>query len=365
MRVMLTGGGTGGHTSPAVAIYDELQRRDPRLAAQWVGRRGGIEERVAAGLDIPFRHLPVAGWPRRRSLRRLWVAAKLGVSVVRAALLLRRFRPQLVIGVGGYVSLPLVWTAQRMNIPTVLHEQNRRMGMANRVCAKDATRVFLSFDDTVGAFDREKALVVGNPVRSGFADPPDKAHACAALELDVDVPVVLVCGGSQGARSINEAVANMLPSLEEGEVQLIWMTGRSGVDAARAAAEPARVTIRVLPFIDDMVQACAASDVVVSRAGASSTAELALLGKPSVLIPYPYATDNHQEQNARVFEEAGAAVLMEDSACTGDVLLGALRSLLGNPEKLNQMQQAARGLAKPAAAESIVAEIFQLSFGDS
>jgi len=362
MRIMITGGGTGGHTSPAVAIIEELQKRDPFLLVQWVGRRGGIEQRVAERTGTPFRSVPVEGWPRDRSLRRGLVAAKLLLGIGRSVVYIRRFKPQVVVGVGGYVSLPLCYAAQRLGVPTVLHEQNKRLGMANRMLAPRADRVLLSYPDTLGDYARDKALVVGNPVRAGFVDPPEKTAARESLDLDLETPTVLVSGGSQGARSINEAMLGALPKFGKGEAQFIWMTGNSDAARARAAAETAAARADVFPFIDDMPAAAAAADLIVSRAGASSTAEIAVMGKPSILVPYPFATDKHQDKNAEAFSEAGAAVTLADGECDGERLAGLMRELLGDEARLEEMAKAAATLAKPGAAEAIVEEILMLAF---
>jgi UDP-N-acetylglucosamine--N-acetylmuramyl-(pentapeptide) pyrophosphoryl-undecaprenol N-acetylglucosamine transferase len=363
MRVMITGGGTGGHTSPAVAIVDELRRRDPQLMVQWVGKAGAIEERVARGADIPFRAVPAAGWPRSRSPRRLWVALVMALGYVKAAMLVRSFRPQVVIGVGGYVSLPLLLAAQHAGIPTVLHEQNKRLGMANRLLAAKCARLFLSYPDTLGAFPRDRAEVVGNPVRPGFISPPTRAEARAKLGLDAGTPVVLVVGGSQGARSINEAMAGAVHMFDRDEAQFLWMTGKAGEEAARDAAVRAKARVDVFPFIDDMVGACAAADLIVARAGASSAAEIAALGKPSILVPFPFATDNHQEQNARAFESAGAAEVLLDADCKAVRLSDAIRGLLEDDARREAMGAAAKSLAKPLAAENVVEGIMALLFG--
>lgn len=357
MRVMITGGGTGGHTSPAVAIIEELRRRDPHVILQWAGRRGAIEERVSAGQGVPFRGLAVEGWPRTWSLRRVWVLLKLAWGMVRAAWLVKRFRPDVVVGVGGYVSLPMAWAAQRMGVPTVLHEQNKRLGMANRILARHATRIFLSYEDTLGKYPKGKARVVGNPVRADFLDPPGIEDARRSMGLDEAAPVVLVAGGSQGAQSLNDAMAGVLRAFAAHEAQFLWMTGATGFEAARQAAVETTARVEVFPFIDDMARACAAADLLVSRAGASTTAEIAVLGKPSILVPYPHATDNHQEQNARALEEKGAAVVLLDDACTAQALAECIRGLLGDKARLETMGRAAAALAKPDAAPSIVDEI--------
>ncbi|HOZ46355.1 MAG TPA: undecaprenyldiphospho-muramoylpentapeptide beta-N-acetylglucosaminyltransferase [Candidatus Hydrogenedentes bacterium] len=360
--MMITGGGTGGHTSPAIAIIEELRKRDPLLMLQWVGRKGNLEERVSRAMDIPFRSVPVEGWPRGQRWRKAWAAAKLAIGMARAAMFIRGFRPQVVLGVGGYVSLPLMYAAQRMGVATVVHEQNKRLGLANRLLAQRARRILLSYPDTLGDYPQDRARVVGNPVRAGFASPPSQAEAKARLGLAEDAPVVLVCGGSQGAHTLNVATAELLGRCTRGEIQFLWMTGAAEAEAAREHADKSGLPVQVFPFIDDMVTACAAADLVVSRAGASTTAELAVLGKPSVLVPYPFATDNHQEQNARALEAAGAAAVILDDACSGERLAQEIRSILGSPERLAAMAHAAATLARPSATETIAEEILSLVF---
>lgn len=362
MRIMITGGGTGGHISPGLAVLHELQRRDTQLRVQWVGRRGGLEERVCGARSIPFRGLPVEGWPRRMSVRRAWAAAKLALSMAWAWVLIRKFRPEAVVGVGGYVSLPLVYVAQRAGIPTVLHEQNRLLGLANRLCAPRASKVFLSFPDTKGHYPADRAEVVGNPVRAEFTEPPEREAAREQFGIESQAPLVLVVGGSQGAKRLNEAVAQALPQWMPGSLQLMWMAGKHDYDAARKAAQEAIIPVQVFEFIDDMAAACVAADLVVSRSGASTTAELAMLGKPSLLVPFPHATDNHQEENARAFEAVGAAHILLDADCTGDALRRAVADLLANSGALEEMGRQARTLAHPAAADRIAEAVLELVY---
>ena len=360
---MITGGGTGGHTSPAVALIEELQARDPQLALQWVGCRGAIEERTCKTLAIPFRSVPVEGWPRQWGPRRVYAGIKLAVGIARAWVHVRRFQPDVVVGVGGYVTVPVGLVAQRMGIPTVLHEQNKRLGMANRLLARRADRILLSYPETLGDYPRERASVVGNPVRAGFLAPRDRGEACRRFDLDPSRQVVLVSGGSQGARTLNDAMGHIARTASEGDAQFIWMTGKTDASRAMASAAASAGTIRVYSFIDDMPGACAAADLVVGRAGASSTAELALLGKPSILVPFPHATDNHQEQNARAFELAGAAKVLPDAECTGERLESHIRALLADGERLAGMRIAAKTLAAPGAADAMVETLFGLVFG--
>jgi len=362
MRLVITGGGTGGHTSPAVAVYEELLRRDPRLNVLWIGRAGSIEHRICTQLTIPFRALPVEGWPRAKRLRRALVAAKLAWSLARVWAYLRNFAPDVVFGVGGYVSLPAMYAAPRMGIPCVLHEQNRLMGVTNRIAARRAARIFLSFPGTTGDFPHARAVVSGNPVRAAFANPPAREKACARFGIDPERPAILVTGGSQGARSINDAVAKAVPLFAPGEVQIIWMTGAADAARAREAAQGARVPVQVHAFIEDMAAAFAAVDVSIARSGASTTAELAMMHKPSILVPYPHATDNHQEHNARAFVEAGAALHLNDAGLTAETLVAAVRGLFAAPDRLAAMAHAAGTLAKPGAADTIAGEILSLAF---
>jgi UDP-N-acetylglucosamine--N-acetylmuramyl-(pentapeptide) pyrophosphoryl-undecaprenol N-acetylglucosamine transferase len=364
MNIMITGGGTGGHTSPAVAIVEEFRKRDPQLNLQWIGCADSVEERVSQHESIPFRAVPVKGWPRGNVVKKVVSGIHLTRGLIRSLFLLRAFKPQLVIGVGGYVSFPVMKAAQWLHVPTVIHEQNKQMGMANRVLAEHAEKVFLSFEETLGLNRTESVEWVGNPVRAGFYSPPSREEACAALGLDSEVPIVLVYGGSQGAQSINKAVSELLQQEEPLQVQFVWMTGKSFVGEARKLVENSTMNVQVHAFIDDMVQACAAATLIICRSGASSTAEIATIGRASILIPYPYATDNHQEENARAFEKAGAAKLMLDDQCTAEVLHEHILELLQDSNRLRNMEEAAKSIAHPMAAERIVDTLFEFLFGN-
>lgn len=362
MRIMITGGGTGGHTSPALAVIEELRRRDQQLLLQWIGKRGGMEEDVAKKNGVPFRALPVEGWSRKKSPRMLWTLAKLAYSLIRTWFYLKVFQPQAVFGVGGYVSLPALWVAQRAGVKTVLHEQNKRLGLANRLCAAKVTRLLLSFPETEGDYPRDRAVLVGNPVRRAFLHPPETRAARASLGLAENITTLLVVGGSQGAHTLNEATAALLHAFKPDELQIIWSAGKNGVARAREQAEGTPVQPHIHAFIEDMATTCAAADIVVSRSGASMTAELAAMGKPAILVPYPHAADNHQEHNARAFEEAGAALVLLDQECTGERLEPMLRKLIQEPARLKAMGEAARSLARPFAAEEIAEIIMEMVY---
>jgi UDP-N-acetylglucosamine--N-acetylmuramyl-(pentapeptide) pyrophosphoryl-undecaprenol N-acetylglucosamine transferase len=359
VKIMITGGGTGGHTSPALAVIEELRNRDPRLLLQWVGKKGSIEERVARREGIPFRALPMEGWTRKISLSMIRMGIKLCYSIIRVWMYIRVFQPDAVFGVGGYVSLPALWVAQRMGIPTFSHEQNKRLGLANRMCAHKLTTLFLSYEDTLGIPEDTTQKLTGNPVRSAFYGSTDPSEARRRLGLREDIPVILIVGGSQGARRLNEAMKDLVQRCEKDQFQFIWSTGPADVDQYRNLAENAPCTVQVYPYIEDMALVCAAADLMVSRAGASTTSELAILGKPAILVPYPHATDNHQEHNARAFEKAGAARVLLDEDCDSASLGALLKEILDEEGMLSAMGKAALSLSKPAAADDIVESILE------
>lgn len=359
MKIMITGGGTGGHTSPALAVIEELRNRDPRLLLQWVGKKGSIEERIAKREGIPFRSIPMEGWTRKISLRLIWVGLKFLYSVLKAWTQIRVFQPDAVFGVGGYVSLPVLLVAPRIGIPAFSHEQNKRLGLANRLSAKKLTTLFLSYEDTLGVSHETPTKVTGNPVRGAFYNPSGKEECREALGLDKEVPVILVVGGSQGAQTLNRAMQEAVFNFSADEAQFIWSTGHGDLADCQTLAEKAPCTVQVYPYIENMAQACGAADILISRAGASTTAEIAILGKASILVPYPYATDNHQEHNARAFEAAGAAQVLLDKNCTGDSLTQQIKEIIQNPAILASMGKAASDLARPAAADDIVETILE------
>lgn len=323
-----------------------------------------MEEEIARRNGVPFRPLPVEGWSRRKSPRMAWTLLKLAYSMLRAWFYLKVFQPQAIFGVGGYVSLPALWVGQRMGIKTVLHEQNKRLGLSNKLCAPKATRLLLSYPETEGNYPRDRAVLVGNPVRRAFLHPEEAPAARARLGLSPDIPTLLVVGGSQGAHTLNEATAALLHTFKPDELQVIWSTGKAGAAAARQKAEGAPLQPQIHPFIEDMATTCAAADIVVSRSGASMTAELAAMGKPSILVPYPHAADNHQEHNARAFEQAGAGLVVLDHECTGASLETLIRTLLQDRSRLKAMGEAAKALARPFAAEEIAETIIELVYED-
>jgi UDP-N-acetylglucosamine--N-acetylmuramyl-(pentapeptide) pyrophosphoryl-undecaprenol N-acetylglucosamine transferase len=367
MKVALAGGGTGGHVFPAVAIAEELKRRDPHLQLMYLGKSGSIEERIATDMMIPFRSIIVEGMPRENVLKKSRSALSTGVGLLQSLAILFRFRPHVVVGTGGYASLPPILAASILRIPTLIHEQNCVPGKANRLCSRFADVVTIHFEESQRYFPAKAPRVVGNPIRSDFLPERlktiDRSESKRKLGLATDKFTIFVLGGSRGAHSLNVALVDALPYLDPRRFQLVCMTGKDDYRWVRDACEQAGVTAAVFQFIDDMVAAYSAADLAVSRAGASTLAELAAMGLPAILVPYPHATDRHLELNARALVEVGAAEMIMNGELRGDVLAEKIRSLAWDEQTLSLMRSRSRRSGKPDASERVVNILFEFVFG--
>jgi len=366
MKVALAGGGTGGHVFPVLAIVEELKKRDPNLQLMYIGKRGSIEERMASETTLPFRQIVVEGMPTGNVFRKALALFKALIGFVQSVEILFRFRPQVVIGTGGYVSLPPIMAARILRIPILIHEQNCVPGKANRLGSRFADSVLVNFDRCRRFFQKSTVHVVGNPVRSDFL--PDRLEAKSKdesrqiLGLSPNKFTVLLLGGSRGAHSLNVALIEALPQLDPQRVQFVCMTGNEDYRRVSDACERTGVTASVFQFIDDMVTAYTAADLVISRAGASTLAEICAVGLPAILVPYPFATDRHQELNARALVEVGAAEMMMNGELTGEALAERIASLSSDKETLEQMRSLSKDFGKPDATEKIVNILFELVF---
>lgn len=353
LRVLISGGGTGGHIFPAVSIANEVRRRHPDAEILFVGAEGRMEmQRVpAAGYEIVG--LPVAGFDRKRLWRNFKVLAKLFRSLRRARKVLRDFRPDIAVGVGGYASGPMLKTAQRKGVPTLLQEQNGYPGVTNKLLAKKADLICVAYDNMDRWFPADRIVKTGNPVRAAITAVTDSpAEAKRKLGFDPARPLVLSVGGSLGARTVNAAVAAAIPAIEKCGAQLMWQTGKNYIDGCRPAAEGHK-DVHASAFIDDMALAYRAADLVVSRAGAGTISELELVGAPVILIPSPNVAEDHQRKNARALVAKGAAVMIEDAEAT-EKLGPEIKRLLGDTLVRKEMSRNIAALAKPDAAATIV-----------
>ena len=361
-KIIISGGGTGGHIFPAIAIANAFRRRYPDAEVLFVGAEGRMEmERVpAAGYRIIG--LPVSGLDRRRPWRNIGVMRRLWVSLRRARTIVSDFQPDVAVGVGGYASGPLLRAAEAAGVPTLIQEQNSYAGITNKWLAKRAARICVAYPGMERFFPAEKIVLTGNPVRKDLEEAINcHDEALKHFGLDPACKTLLVLGGSLGARTINEAVEVALPTLADLGVQLIWQTGRSYYDAIRSRVadlepEPKRW---VGPFITRMDYAYAAADLVVSRAGASSISELCLLGKPAILVPSPNVAEDHQTKNARSVADRGGAVMIADGEVR-KLLPDTLRRLFGDREQLKALGLHSGQLAERDSDERIVDELVAL-----
>jgi UDP-N-acetylglucosamine--N-acetylmuramyl-(pentapeptide) pyrophosphoryl-undecaprenol N-acetylglucosamine transferase len=358
-KFIISGGGTGGHIFPAVSIAGEILRRDPQAELLFVGAKGGMEETVVPKYGYRIESVPISGIQRQLTaqniFRNLQFPFKLMRSLAQSRAIIDRFQPDAVVGVGGFASGPLGRAAASQGIPLFLCEQNAYPGLVNRWLAGKARKILLGNADAQSYFDASKTVVTGNPIRSFTLI--DRNTAAQQLGLDPAKPILLSLGGSLGALRINQALQQTLHLITEGEVQLVWQCGKRYHERLQAEV-PSHPHIKLSAFIDDMALAYAAADLVISRAGGSTISELIALSKPSVLVPSPNVSEDHQTKNALSLSEKQAAVLVKDADAIAHLLPTAL-AILGDPERLAQLTQRITAFEKHDAAREIVDEIFE------
>lgn len=358
-RILISGGGTGGHIFPALAIANALRRRDPETEILFAGAEGRMEmERVpAAGYDIVG--LPVAGFDRSRLWRNFTVLLKLMRSMRRARKILRTFNPDIAIGVGGYASGPMLKAAQKAGVPTLLQEQNSYAGVTNKLLARRASAICVAYDGLERFFPAEKIIKTGNPVRADIVSATmTSTEAKTAMGMHPDKPLVLVVGGSLGARTINESIAGSIDEITSAGAQILWQTGKLYADECAAVAN-GHADVKAMPFISDMATAYRAADVVVARAGAGTISELQLLGLPVILVPSPNVAEDHQRKNAQALVDADAAVMVLDADARRN-LGKAITDMLADSSCRAALSRNIRAMAMEQSDEKIVDRIYQL-----
>ncbi|HUI40894.1 MAG TPA: undecaprenyldiphospho-muramoylpentapeptide beta-N-acetylglucosaminyltransferase [Terriglobia bacterium] len=346
VRLLVAAGGTGGHIFPALAVAEELVRRGRSSAAalQFLGTARGLETRLIEGAGFPYRALAAAGLKGIAGWRMVKNAAVLPRTFLEALGVLRLFRPEVVLGMGGYVAGPVMLEAAFLRIPTLLVEPNASPGFTNRSLAPFVTLAAIGFEETARSFGA-KARLTGLPVRRAFFNMPPRQHRPPFT--------VLVFGGSQGSAALNRCFVDCLPLLASRPLRFIHQTGERDASVVREAYRKANVPAEVSAFIDDMPGMFARADLVIARAGASTVGEITAAAKAAVLVPFPGATDQHQLGNARALERAGAARMIEQATLTAQRLLGEIDDLIGSPGRLFEMESAARTLARSDAAARI------------
>lgn len=361
IKIIISGGGTGGHIFPAIAIANALKKRIPNISILFVGAKGRMEmEKVpAAGFEIVG--LNISGIQRRLTLKNLLVPFKLWGSIIKAKKLIKEFKPDVVVGVGGYASGPMLRAALIKKIPTVIQEQNSYPGITNKILAKKVDKICVAYDGMDKFFPKEKIYLTGNPVRADIQNQEGKKQeAMEYFKLTEGKKVLLVIGGSLGSRTINESIQLFLEELSKKNIQLIWQTGKSYVETAKAAILNYKESnLRVFEFISRMDLAYAASDVVVSRAGAIAVSEICVVNKPAILIPSPNVAEDHQTKNAIALYNHKAVLFVKDIEARQK--LGAeIIDLVENEEKQVQLKTNLAGLGIKNADENIAAVVLSL-----
>lgn len=357
MTIIFAGGGTGGHLYPAIAIAEEILKIDPAGRIVFVGTRTKIEARVVPEKGFEFHTIWISGFSRRFTVNNLLFPVKVIVSLVQSFFLIRSIRPDAVLGTGGYVSGPVLFVASLMGIPTVIHESNSYPGVTTRILASRATKVLITFEVTKRWLSSVASVeVAGNPTREELS-AVSRAEGSRFFNLNPAKKTLLVFGGSLGAASINRVMPAVVDGAVSNGFQIIWQTGESDHEAAVTVKHHPGVMI--VRYIDRMDCAYAAADLVVSRSGATTLAELTRLGKPAILVPYPHAAANHQELNALAMVDAGAARMVRDSELTV-ALLKTVHELLHNDSVLAEMSAQSTALGKPDAGSEIAKKLIAM-----
>lgn len=361
MKIIISGGGTGGHIYPAIAIANELKTIDPTTEILFVGAEGKMEMEKVPRAGYTIVGLPVVGIKREFTLANLGFPFKLGRSLLRARQIVRDFQPDVAVGVGGYASGPLLLAAALKGIPTLIQEQNSYAGLTNKVLARWAKRICVAYPGMDRFFPPNKIKLTGNPVRRDIQLADQQVAAGQKLfDLQTNRPTLLIIGGSQGARTINESIEAGLQRFIDARIQVVWQTGPAFIGRAHEAiAATGSPLIKAHDFIYEMDKAYGAANVVVSRAGALSVSELCLVGRPAILVPFPAAAEDHQTKNAMSLVERNAALLVTDQAARQDLVTTAL-NLLSNPVQQKQLSLEIKILAKPNAARDIAQEAISL-----
>ena len=360
-KVLIAAGGTGGHVYPAIAIADALKSENSATEILFVGTRNHMEWKAVPKAGYEIVNVWISGFHRQLTLKNLLFPIKLITALIQSLNILSSFKPQVVVSCGGYVAGPVGWVAGKKGIPVMIQEQNSFPGVTNRLLAKFAAKIFTAFKEADDYLPADKTMVTGNPTRNTLTEVP-KETGVNAFAFDLSKPVLLVMGGSGGARSINEAMLENLAVLHDNAgLQIIWQCGSKYYDALMEEIDVEDYpNLRLTAFIDSMPEAYAAADLVISRAGASSCSEFMLTGKPSVLIPSPYVAGDHQTMNAKAMADAGASELLPDNEAK-DALPELVTRLISDQETLRKMNIAALSLAKPDAARQIAKEILELA----
>ena len=359
MKIIISGGGTGGHIYPAIAIAQEIKDRMPEVQILYVGTKEGMESKIVPQAGFDFETIDITGINRSSLIKASKSLAKMPRSFFQGWEVVRAYRPNIVIGTGGYVSFPVVLAATFLDCKTYIHEQNALPGLANRNLARRVDYVMLTFPEAQKHLNAKVIKLTGLPVRKDILNV-DAGRARHKLGLQRDKFTLLVFGGSRGAMSINKAMVSALDRLQHEDIQVIWLTGEDGFEEIKKSLadtvdlQNMKCNLQIFPYMFNMNEALASSNLAICRAGASTLSELAIMGLPAILVPYPYAAENHQEMNARALLQKNAVIMVIDEFLDGDTLYQRVSELISDPQRLKQMSNNMRQQARPHALKDIV-----------
>lgn len=361
MKVVISGGGTGGHIFPAIAIADALKQVDASTDILFVGAKGKMEMEKVPMAGYAIEGLEIAGIQRKLTLKNILLPYKVVKSLIGARKIINRFKPDVAVGVGGYASGPLLKMCSWMKIPYVIQEQNSYAGVTNKLLGKNAAKIFVAYKGMDKFFNADKIVWTGNPIRSQFSNQNiSTAEARAKLGIDTNKKTTLVFGGSLGARTLNDAIASSGTLIKEMDNhQIIWQVGKLYYEEYKNSEVAKMTNVKIMPFIEDMATAYKAADVIVCRAGALTISEIALLGKPSILVPSPNVAEDHQTHNAMALVNEDAALMVKDTEVKTK-LIPALSELIHDEAKQKKLSSNLLKLGKPHAAKEIAQYLFKM-----
>ncbi len=360
MRIIISGGGTGGHVYPAIAIANAVKQLAPDVEILFVGAQGKLEMDKVPQAGYPIEGLWISGFQRKLTMRNLMFPVKLLSSLWKARKIIRHFDPDVVVGVGGYASGPVLEMATRMKIPSLIQEQNSYAGVTNKLLAKKASKICVAYSNMERFFPKEKITLTGNPVRKDILDISDKCEeGLTHFDLKKDKKTIVVVGGSLGARTLNDSMAAALPQLQNADIQVFWQAGKLYIEEFEPQVESID-NVKITAFIDRMDLAYAMADVVISRAGALTISELCLVGKPAILVPSPNVSEDHQTANANALVEKNAAILVKDVNAK-ETMIDVALDLLNDQNKMESLSKNIKALGKPDAADNIAKEVLKLA----
>ncbi|MBP6624023.1 MAG: undecaprenyldiphospho-muramoylpentapeptide beta-N-acetylglucosaminyltransferase [Chitinophagaceae bacterium] len=360
VKLIVAGGGTGGHIFPAVAIANAVRKASPDTEVLFVGAKGKMEMEKVPKEGYRIIGLDIAGFDRNSMLKNLSLPFKLIKSFIQAGKILKEFKPSVVVGVGGYASFPVLYMAQRKGIPTLIQEQNSHAGKSNQQLGKKAKAICVAYEGMDKFFPKDKIILTGNPIRASIStNEISKEKGIEKFGLNSTKKIVFAFGGSLGAKSINETLADQFKEVIASDAQLLWQTGTSFFEKAKEAVKGYESQVKVFEFIQEMDYAYAAADVIISRAGASSISELCIVGKPVVFVPFPYASEDHQTSNAMALVKINAALMVKDHETKSD-LLAKVKSLLYDTTQQELIKKNISTLAIQHADENIASKIIEM-----